>query len=108
MGQWKDILRSPMDNLDDRQTSYKRRTDSERSLASMGMARAFHPVLGPEVVAKPENVSSTSGSMSTRMWSISNGINCCHLLCERRKPMLCRPWQSRTLYSMNWAWGSVF
>jgi len=81
-----------MDNFDDRQISYSSRTDNERSLASMGMAIPFQPVLGPEMVAKPENVSSTSGSMSTRIWSMSKGINGCQRLCERRKLGLRRPW----------------
>lgn len=49
-----------MDIFDDRQTSYRSRTDSARSLASMGIAKPFQPVLGPDVVTKPENVSSTS------------------------------------------------
>jgi len=55
-----------MDNLDDRQTSYRSRTDRVRSLASMGIASPFQPVLGPDVAVRPENVSSTSGSMSMR------------------------------------------
>jgi hypothetical protein len=85
-------LKSAMDSFDDRQTSYRSRTDRERSLASMGIARPFQPVLGPEVCTKPENVSSISGSMSTRMWSIRRGTKGCHRLCERRKLGLRRPW----------------
>ena len=81
-----------MDILDDRQTSYRSRTDNDRSLASMGITSPFQPVLGPEVDVKPENVSSMSGSMSTRTWSMSRGVKSCQCLCERRNFVLRRPW----------------
>lgn len=76
------------------QTSYSNWTEIVRSLASIGTGTDGNP---EEVPAVPVYVYSTSESISTTIWSISNGKSGCQRLCDLKKSGFRFPCQNNTL-----------
>lgn len=100
------VLRSENDNFCTLQTSYKRRIERDLILASIGIDTPREK-LPPDPAEWPVYVSWTSGSTSTKIWSINNGIRGCHLLCDLKKLEFWRPRSRQILYMMSWVCGSV-